>query len=115
MNNNIKDLLNKYVEKFEYINNKDNREYYKWELAQAFQKLDLDSGDFVSQLKWLLKKSSNLIDSSTYPFYAIIKYAEKEPETVRKMFKELFAPTSDLTEKTSRIYAFSSTNSPSNQ
>lgn len=43
-------------------------------------------------LTHLWKLSSNLIDSSQQlPFYAMVDYAKKEPETVREMFKKLYA------------------------
>ena len=38
------------------------------------------------------KVSENLIDSAqSLPFYALVKFSEEEPDTVREMFKKLFS------------------------
>lgn len=85
-------IFQKYIDNFEVLNNKENDETYKWEIAQAFQSFDVDAPDFAEMLAQLWKVSSNLIDSSQQlPFYALVNYARKEPETVRKMFRNLFA------------------------
>lgn len=89
---NLQTIFQKYIDNFEVLNNKDNDETYKWEIAQAFQGFDVDAPDFAEMLAQLWKVSSNLIDSSQQlPFYALVNYARKEPETVREMFRKLFA------------------------
>ena len=43
-------------------------------------------------LKEMWKVSENLIDSAqNFPFYALVKFSEEEPDTVREMFKKLFS------------------------
>ena len=43
-------------------------------------------------LKEMWKVSENLIDSAqSLPFYALVKFSEEEPDTVREMFKKLFS------------------------
>lgn len=86
-------IFNKYIEKFDIINDKNtNNETYKWEIANKFQSFNVDAENFADMLGQMLKISSNLIDSSQQlPFYALVQYARKEPETVREMFKKLYA------------------------
>lgn len=39
-------IFQKYIDNFETLNNKTNKETYKWEVAQAFQSFDVDAEDF---------------------------------------------------------------------
>ena len=89
---NLQSIFKKYIDNFEILNNEKNDETYKWEIAQEFQNFDVDAEDFVEMLAHMWKVSANLIDSSQQlPFYALVDYARKEPETVREMFRKLFA------------------------
>ena len=89
---NLQVIFKKYIDNFEILNNKENDETYKWEIAQEFQAFDIDAEDFAEMLNRLWKISSNLIDSSQQlPFYALVDFARKEPETVREMFRKLYA------------------------
>lgn len=89
---NLQVILKKYIDNFEILNNSENDETYKWEIAQKFQEFDVDADDFAEMLSRMLKISDNLIDSSQQlPFYALVDYARKEPETVREMFRRLYA------------------------
>ena len=90
---NLQSILKKYIDNFEMLNNRDNNEIYKWEIAQEFQSFDVDADDFAGMLDHMWKVSDNLIDSSQQlPFYALVDYArrEEETETVREMFRKLF-------------------------
>ena len=90
--NNIKSIFKKYIENFEVLNNEKNDEIYKWEIAQEFQSFDVNSPDFAEMLNHMWRATDNLIDSSQQlPFYALVDYARKEPETVRVMFRKLYA------------------------
>lgn len=90
--NNLQSIFKKYIDNFEILNNEKNDETYKWEIAQEFQKFDVDAEDFVEMLTHMWKVSENLIDSSQQlPFYALVEFARREPETVREMFRKLFA------------------------
>ena len=52
-------------------------------------------------------KTENLIDSTTQPLYGMIFYAKKEPETVRNMFKALYAEDNgDLVVRQKKIDKF---------
>ena len=84
-------IFKKYIENFEMINNEKNDETYKWEIAQEFQNFDVNANDFSEMLTQMWKTSANLIDNSQQlPFYALVDYSHKEPETVRQMFKKLY-------------------------
>lgn len=88
---NLHSIFKKYIENFEVLNNEKNDETYKWEIAQEFQNFDVDAEDFAEMLTHMWKVSANLIDSSQQlPFYALVDYARREPETVREMFRKLF-------------------------
>lgn len=89
---NLQVIFKKYIDNFEILNNSENDETYKWEIAQKFQEFDVDAEDFAEMLSRMWKISDNLIDSSQQlPFYALVDYARREPETVREMFRKLFA------------------------
>lgn len=89
---NLQNIFKKYIDNFETINDRDHDENYKWEIAEQFQAFDVDAPDFADMLLKMLKISQNLIDSSQQlPFYALVDYARKEPETVREMFRKLYA------------------------
>ena len=89
---NLQRLLNNYIDNFEMINNKENNETYKWEIAQEFQSFNVDAEDFSEMLSQMCKLSGNLIDNSQQlPFYAMVEYSRREPETVREMFRSLYA------------------------
>ena len=93
--NNLKSIFKKYIDNFEILNNEKNDEIYKWEIAQEFQNFDVDAPDFAEMLSRMWKTTDNLIDSSQQlPFYALVDYARKEPETVREMFRKLYAEES---------------------
>lgn len=105
---NLRIIFQKYIDSFEYINNEKNNENYKWEIAQKFQAFDVDAPDFENMLAKMWKISENLIDSSQQlPFYALVDYAKKDPETVREMFRSLYADEHmDVETKQARIEEF---------
>lgn len=76
---------------------KDN-EIYKWEAVKCFQdSWDIDATDFPAMLKASLSKTSNLLSSAQFfPRKMIEFFAEKEPETVRSMFRNLFDESRDI-------------------
>ena len=90
--NNLNAIFKKYIDNFEVLNNEKNDETYKWEIAAEFQKFDVDTEDFAEMLNHMWRATDNFIDSSQQlPFYALVDYARKEPETVREMFRKLYA------------------------
>lgn len=73
-------------------------EKFKWQAIKGFQDhWDIETIDFCTMLKNSLDKTFNLLASSHYfPKKMIIEFAQKEPETVRQMFIELFDESKDL-------------------
>lgn len=73
-------------------------EKYKWEAVKHFQdNWDIEAENFSAMLKNALSKTENLLVSSRwFPKSIIEQFASKEPETVRKMFIELFDEEQDI-------------------
>ena len=85
--NNLKKIFNNYIEKFDFITY-DREEIYKWEIINDFKglmdkALTVSDEEFPVKLNEAKKLTENLIDSYTTPFYGLVKFSEKEPETVR--------------------------------
>jgi len=102
-------IFSRYIEKFEYINNDENDENYKWRVTQIWQdRFDLDAADLAGMLNSIWSESENLIDNKTQlPFWGIIEYARREPDTVRAMFDDLYTEDGgDLDDRQQRIRAF---------
>ena len=105
-------IVSNYIDKFEYLNDKDHWEYYKWEIAGQFRTvmdaaLSASADDFPKALSAAKKLSANLIDSYTQPFSGLVEFSKREPETVRGMFLDLYAvDDGDVTVKQKRIFDF---------
>ena len=86
-------IFTNYIENFEIINDDNHNENYKWEIAYSFHNLmNTDAPDFAKRIKEAWTLSANLIDSNNrYCFSALVTCAEKDPEAVRELFKNLFA------------------------
>lgn len=89
-------LFSVYRDRFDELNDPTHAEYFKWVAARKFKPamdkaLAANSNNFSKELYEVKKVTSVLIDGGhTQPFYGLIKFAEKEPETVREMFKKLY-------------------------
>lgn len=111
-NNHVQQIFAHYIDKFEYINNPTHQEYYKWQIAKRFRDamdvaLAAPAEEFPSKLYEVKKLTSNLIDSYTQPFQGLVKFAEREPETVRNMFKMLFSDDNgNIENRQERIQSF---------
>ena len=109
--NNLKKIFNNYIEKFDFITY-DREEIYKWEIINDFKglmdkALTVSDEEFPVKLNEAKKLTENLIDGYTTPFYGLVKFSEKEPETVRKMFLDLYsADDGDLKKRQNNIQAF---------
>lgn len=95
-NNRFQELLEEY--KSELKGNRWGDEKFKWQTIKGFQDhWDIEAVDFCTMLKNSLDKTFNLLASTHYfPGKMIKEFAEKEPETVRQMFKNLFDENKDL-------------------
>ena len=95
--NNMDKVIAKYIDNFAMINDEEHQEYYKWQICYDFphlMDLALKTPDesFAKALYEVKKRTENIIDSFTQPFYGLVKFAEKEPATVRQMFLDLYEP-----------------------
>ena len=82
-------------------------ESYKWEAIQHFQQhWNIDALNFGEMFKEATDKTYNLLASGyAYPKAMIQNFAKADDEAVRKMFRDLFDESSDLT---MRVEAFQS-------
>lgn len=93
---NVRQIFSHYIEKFDYINEKEHDETYKWMIAKDFRRLmdeALASDDtvFADALYKAKAATRNMIDSYTQPFHGLVEFARREPITVRQMFLDLFS------------------------
>lgn len=110
--NNMDQVIAKYIDNFAMINDDEHCEYYKWQICYDFPRLmdfALNSPDesFSKALYEAKKRTENIIDSFTQPFYGLVRLAEEEPATVRQMFLDLYEPDNgDLQIQMKRIENF---------
>ena len=73
-------------------------EKYKWKAVKCFQdNWDIDAPDFLEMFLKATSKTYNLLASMrNYPRAMIKAFAEKEPETVKSMFIDLYDESVDL-------------------
>ena len=92
----LKDVLKQYREN--YFQKHWDDEKYKWEAVQWFQDhWDIEAADFSKMLSESLAKTYNLLDSQYhFPRKMITSFAEKNPEEVRGLFRQLFDENEDL-------------------
>jgi len=91
----MQQIFKHYIDDFEKLNNSEHMEYYKWQIVKKFRRmmdevLKSDNASFPDKLMEVKKITLNFVDSYTQPFYGLVKFAEKEPDTVRRMFLRLF-------------------------
>ncbi len=93
---NLAQIFDHYIEKFNYINNHEHMEYYKWHVCNEFPKLMKDALEspadvFASKLELVRKSTYNIIDSYTQPFAGLVALASEDPERVRKLLQSLYS------------------------
>ena len=94
--NQMHQIFAHYIDNFELLNDKDHEEYYKWQICAQFkdlmdEALEADPEDFADALYKVKECSVNIIDSYTQPFYGLVEFARREPETVQQMFMDLYS------------------------
>ncbi len=110
--NNMAQIFAHYIDNFAKINDEAHEEYYKWQICYEFPKLMdkalvVSDEEFPSALYKTKVCSRNIIDNFTQPFYGLVKLAEKEPNTVRQMFLDLYVPDNgDLVFQMKKIEVF---------
>lgn len=92
---NLQQIFGEYIDKFEFVNNVEHREYYKWQICKEYpvlmkKALEASTEDFTSALYEVKKCTENIIDSYTQPFMGLVELSKKEPETIRKMLMDLY-------------------------
>lgn len=95
-NNRFQELLEEYKSELKGVRWDDEK--FKWQAIKGFQeRWDIESTDFCTMLKNSMDKTFNLLASSHYfPRKMIEEFAQKESETVRQMFMDLFDESKDL-------------------
>lgn len=98
-NNRFQELFEEYKSELKWARWDDEK--FKWQAIKGFQDhWDIEAVDFCTMLKNSLDKTFNLLASTHYfPGKMIKEFAEKEPETVRQMFKNLFDENKDLCDR----------------
>ena len=81
----------------------EKKELYKWKAVVHFKDTwNIDAENFPEMLENALKKTSNLMSSGNYyPRKMIVWAAQKEPEKVRELFRQLYDLSLDLKERMS--------------
>lgn len=105
----LQKVFRNYIRKFEFINDDDHNENFKWEAAAVFRDLmDTKSDDFVHNIKEAVRETSVLIDGQNhYCFSALAKCAETHTEEVKALFNALFAEDGgDLVVRQNKILSF---------
>ena len=76
-------------------------EEFKWRGIKTFQdNWDLDAQDLSDMIKRSLYGVSHMmVSQARFPEGMIEDFAEREPETVRAMFKNLFDESKDIVER----------------
>ena len=76
-------------------------EMYKWRAVQCFQAhWDLEAPNFAEMLQRSLAQANNLLRTNrSFPSGMITYFAEREPDTVRRMFRQLLDSDTDLVER----------------
>lgn len=84
-------------------------ELKKWKAVKHFQdNWDIEADNFPAMLKLSIKKTFNLLKSGQYfPLKMILNFAEKEPETIRGLFKRLYDEEVNLDERIAYFQAVS--------
>ena len=100
----MQQIFKHYIDDFEKLNDLEHMEYYKWQIVKRFRPLMDDAlksedSEFAANLLKVKKLTSNLVDSYTQPFQGLVRFSEREPETVRNMFKSLFENSDGTMEK----------------
>lgn len=106
--NNLQQIFSHYTEKFEYVNNPEHNECYKWQVAKEFRML-MDRAlsepveRFAEALNAVNLATKNIVNNFTQPFNGLVKMAQKEPDTVQQMFRDLYSDDEGSLEKQEQL------------
>ncbi len=98
----INEMIKAYKEDFTA---RDKEERYKWQAVGTYKRgWNIDAPDFAPMLSAAFGETANLLRSGNYcPYERLIAFAEKEPETVRSLFKTLYDENLSFEKRCSRF------------
>ena len=87
---NLNTLIQRYEDNFEWINNEEHDEIFKWRAVRCFQDVwfseEVEDMTFAEKFKTATKECSVLLDNGQVsPTNGIVKMAEQEPEEVERL------------------------------
>lgn len=84
---------------------RDKEERYKWQAVGTYKKVwNIDAPNFSPMLSSAFRDTANLLRSGNYyPYKMLNIFAEKEPETVRSLFKILYDDSLPFEERCSKF------------
>lgn len=98
----VKQIIKAYKDDFE-TRNKEER--YKWIAVGTYKKVwNINAPNFADMLKSAFNDTANLLRSGNYyPYKMLGVFAEKEPETLRSLFKMLYDESVSFEERCSKF------------
>ncbi len=109
---NLHTLIDRYEENYAMINGPEHYECFKWKAVRCFQDVwfseEVQRLPFSERFAKAMKGSSILINNSRIsPVTGIVKMAEKRPQEVESLFKDvLFAPYASVAELQTHMDTF---------
>ena len=100
----LKNYVAEYKENFMEIRyGKEHREIYKWEAVEHFHNnWNIEAVNFSEMIKESVSKTYNLLTAAMFfPLKMLVGFAQKEPDTVRAMFVNLYDESKNLQERIS--------------
>ena len=95
----LKNYVAEYKENFMEIRyGKEHREIYKWEAVEHFHNnWNIEAVNFSEMIKESVSKTYNLLTAAMFfPLKMLVGFAQKEPDTVRAMFVNLYDESKNL-------------------
>lgn len=93
----LHELFDNYIKRFDYINDDEHQEYYKWQICKEFPRmmkevLEADDATFSDKLYGVKRLTQNFIDSYTQPIGGLVVFSRELGVTpIREMLKALYA------------------------
>ena len=108
---NLHELINRYEEKIDILYGTEHYELFKWEAFKTWRdawfKPEGSFSSFGEMFSAARKGLGWFMDNSRmHPSTGVIRLWEKEPETVERLFTELFAESRDVNKLQNQMDAF---------
>ena len=111
--NNLHELINRYEQNFNLINNAEHNEIFKWKATKQFNSVwystTAGSVPFSKLFSEAKKECSVFIDNAQVsPTNGIVKMAEAEPEEIERLFREVLIAddSGDIVSRQNNLEAF---------